>query len=347
MATAKTECSELSVGFGLLGYDKPLEVSFKQVHPKFDNTLNEEKFNTFVNTYPSDIMFASMNNVGIRLRSNYKSFRNLNLVRWTGGDRQAATTSTAKDLLGANIPISVKAESRVVGNPSPYNLFVATPQGSAQAQGMTSWYLETAPQAYQEFYAFARKLTGLDTGMNTTPEAVVEFELSRRKKPLIRAIKNLGEHYPQEFQELYIRMCQKVSQSSAEIFENYLSKSLKSRIRGAVLERIAKMFFRMNAVEYVLCGIDGKNEFAVLIPDLTTWLQTWQFEDIKAIPNLEKEQSVVDFEILCTNKTTKHAYLAKFHAEIRWSHGKFSSVEGKLYKEFNWSDLPFFSVIPL
>ena len=140
-------------------------------------------------------------------------------------------------------------------------------------------------------------------------------------------------------------MCQKVSQSSADIFNDHLAGSLKSKMRGAVLERIAKMFFRMNAVEYILCGVDEKNKFAVLIPDLTTWLQSWQFDNINAIPNLEKEQSIVDFEILCTNRATKDSYMAKFHAEIRWSHGKFSSVEGKLYKEFNWIDLPFFSII--
>jgi hypothetical protein len=344
MATAKTECSELSVGFGLLGYDNPTEVSFNEAHPKFDGTLSEDKYKTFITTYPSDNMFASMNNVGIRLRSSYIPYNNLSLVRWTGGDRQAATTSTAKDLLGANVPISVKAESRVVGNPSPYNLFVATPQGSAPAQGMASWYLETARDAYQEFYSFARVSVGLDRGRNAIPEDVLEFEASRRKRPLILAVKNLGENYQQEFQDLYLAMCRKVSQSSADLFENYLATSLKSRMRGAVLERVAKMFFRMNAVEYVLCGIDGKNEFAVLIPDLTTWLRTWQFEDIRAIPSLEKEQSIVEFEIQCFNKITKGTYLAKFHVEIRWSHGKFSSVEGKLYKEFNWINLPFFSV---
>ena len=68
------------------------------------------------------------------------------------------------------------------------------------------------------------------------------------------------------------------------------------------------MFFRMNVVEYVLGGIDWRAEFAVVIPDLTTWLQTWQFERINAIPNLDKEQSIVDFEILCRNKITKGTY---------------------------------------
>ena len=249
--------------------------------------------------------------------------------------------STAKDLLAVNVPVSVKAESRVVGNPSPYNLFEATPQGSAQAQGMRSWYLETAKDAYQAFYAFSRSALGL----NTLPDDVGDFEGSNRKRLLIRSLVNLGENHRGEFQDLYLRLCRAVSQASAEIFNNNLANSLNSRIRGTVLERVAKMFFRMNAVEYVLSGIDGKEEFAVVIPDLTTWLQTWQFERISAIPNLGKEQSIVDFEILCKNKITRDTYLAKFHAEIRWSHKKFSSVEGKIYKEFDWTDLPFFSVI--
>ena len=341
MATAKTECSELSIGLGLLGFSNPTEINYAQIVSKFEGSLSESKFKSFVKTYPSDGVYASMNNAGIRLRNNYPLFHDLDSIRWTGGDRQAKTMSTAKDLLAVHVPISVKAESRVVGNPSPYNLFVATPQGSAQAQGMTSWYLETARDDYQAFYAFSRSALGL----NTLPENVGDFEASNHKRSLIRSLVNLGENYMEEFQDLYLRLCRRVSQASADVFNNNLNNSLRSHIRSTVLERIAKMFFRMNAVEYVLGGIDGRAEFAVVIPDLTTWLQTWQFEGINAIPALDKEQSIVDFEILCRNKTTKDTYLANFHAEIRWSHGKFSSVEGKLYKEFNWNGLPFFSAV--
>ena len=102
------------------------------------------------------------------------------------------------------------------------------------------------------------------------------------------------------------------------------------------------MFFRMNAVDYILCGIDERTEFAVQIPSLTAWLQQWQFNRITARPDLNRGQSVVDFEIECGRKARSENFTAHFHAEVRWSHGKFSSVEGKLYREFEWNELPFF-----
>lgn len=345
MASAKTETSELSVAMGLLGYDDPMSVSFGEVGPKFDGTLPADSFVTFHETYPTDNLYKSMNHVGLRLRAAFPPFGELEHIKWTGADRQAATMSTAKDLLAANVPISVKAESRVVGNPSPYNLFVATPQGSAQAHGMASWYLETAPAEYQAFYAFARKATNLHDGEQALAELVTEFEASRNKKRLVRAVPRVSEDDQAEFQALYLNLCRAVSKASAEAFNNNLAKSLASKMKQTVLERIAKMFFRMDAVEYLLCGVDDGHEFAVLIPDLTTWLQTWQFESIRAISRSNAEQPIVDFEVICKKRATGERYVAQFHAEVRWSHGKFSSVEGKLYKEFSWVDLPFFTVV--
>jgi hypothetical protein len=87
------------------------------------------------------------------------------------------------------------------------------------------------------------------------------------------------------------------------------------------------------------------SEFAVKIPDLTAWLQDWGFEQIDASPDLGRGQSVVDFAITCRRKDGTDSYLARFHTEVRYSHGKFSSVEAKTYKEFNWVSLPFFDVI--
>ena len=279
-----------------------------------------------------------MLNVGRSLRASYPLFHNLDTLRWLGPERQATTTVTARDLQAVNVPISVKAESRVVGNPSPYNIFIATPQASAQAKGMPSWYLQALPE-YQAFYSFAREATRL----TDLPELVQDFEQSRNKRPLIDNWKiNKFQNRLPEAKNLYEALSHRVAGISAETFNTNLEKTLASHIRGTVMERIAKMFFRMNAVEYILCGIDGSNEFAVQIPSLTSWLQQWQFESISAAPDLTRGQPVVDFEIICLNKRTKEVYTARFHAEVRWSHGKFSSVEGKLYKEFNWADLPFF-----
>lgn len=345
MATAKTETTELAVGFGLLGYSDPSNLLFDQIAKNFDASLDERTFSRFRIEFSKDKLYKRMHEVGLKLRDVYAPFKDLTNIIWSGPERQAATTSTAKDLFAANVPISVKAESRVVGNPSPYNLFVATPQGSAQARGMGSWYVETALNDYQSLYFFAKQATALDSGDVSLPEVVGEFENSRAKKLLQQRIKDLNSEQIREFQALYVQMCKVVSIKSAVLFNSHLKTSLFSRTRNTVMEHIAKMFFRMNAVPYLLAGIDSRKEFAVHIPDLTTWKRTWRFEKVEAVPDLNRLQSVVNFQIECLNRENGERFTANFHAEVRWSHGKFSSVEGKLYKKFNWVDLPFFERI--
>ena len=342
MPSRKTETTELSVGFGLLGYSNPFEPPFSEIFSKFQGSLSIEKHKLYLSEYPKNQnLYPIMLNVGLNLRKTFPLFNNLQTLRWLGPERQASTTSTARDLQAVNVPISVKAKSNVVGNPSPYNLFISTPQGSGLAKGTRSWYLESALSDYQSFYNLAKEITGLDK----LPSSVEEFERLGNKKLLINAIKNISTSDIFEFQNLYIKMCHQSAKEAADTFNDNLSHSLNSPVKGSVLERIAKMFFRMNAVEYILCGIDGQNEFAVKIPDLTTWLQNWEFKAIQAAPDFERKQSVVNFSIDIQNKKHLKSYNVIFHAEIRWSHGKFSSVEGKLYKEFNWVDLPFFTQI--
>jgi hypothetical protein len=344
MATAKTETTELSLGFGLLGLT-PGTLTYDQIAKKFTGSLSKTAFDRFLEEFRKDRLYMRMHEVGRRLRELHPPFRHLEFLVWSGPDRQAATTSTAKDLFAANTPISVKAESGVVGNPSPYNLFIATPQGGAQARGMGSWYVETALNEYQALFSYARNATGLDSGIEALPADVTEFEKSRNKKLLRDRLKLLSAQESDRFFALYIEMCRKVSTKSAELSNAHFTESLSSKTKNTVLEHIAKMFFRMDAVPYLLAGIDGRKEFAVSIPDLTKWKKTWQFEGIKAIPDLNRSQSVVDFQMTYSNSTTGELYTAEFHTEIRWSHGKFSSVEGKLYKEFNWINLPFFETI--
>jgi hypothetical protein len=160
-----------------------------------------------------------------------------------------------------------------------------------------------------------------------------------------RAGKEFSNKDAQEFIKRYVAMCHNVAIKSSQIFDRHLTKSLKSRTRNAVLESIAKIFFRMNAVEYILCGIDGKNDFSVIIPDLTGWKRMWEITKILSEPDLNRKQSVVNFIVECTRKSDKSKSRMNFHTEIRWSHGRFSSVEGKLYKDFYCRDVPFFERI--
>jgi hypothetical protein len=54
----------------------------------------------------------------------------------------------------------------------------------------------------------------------------------------------------------------------------------------------------------------------------------------------------VVFTVFYEHKASGQSGKAKFHAEIRWSHGKFKQApEAKLYKDFQRWDVPFIETI--
>jgi hypothetical protein len=345
MPSAKTECTELSVGFGILGIEDVLQLSQSQVETYFEGSLSEGKYDRFKNEFPrQEVLYKRMYNVGFGLRAIHTPFKNIQSLKWSGPQQQSAMTAVAKDLLVANTAISVKENSDVVLNSSPYNLFQTIPSGQVKAQSSENWFLEQAPDEYQELYSFIR-----NQGLEYFPENVQEFEQStnrRDRQPIKDAIKRLPSSDLELFTELYLRMCHRVAEVSAEIFNANYAASMQGRLRKSIIEQITRHFFRMDSIDYILGGIDKNKGFAVIVPEITRWKREWIITDILATPELDKKQSRVHFSVRVRNRQSKNSFEASFHAQIRWSHGKFqSNPEAKLYKNFAWEDLSFFESI--
>ena len=156
-------------------------------------------------------------------------------------------------------------------------------------------------------------------------------------------IQSLRGETKSEFTRRYRQMCRNVSTVSANRFNQNFQTALNSNIRSSVLENIVKQFFRMNAVPYILVGLDKHRPFGLQIPDVTEWKRNWKIVSLNATPDLTRGQSVVDICMVVEEKTSRTTHSMDFHVEIRWSHGKFcGNPEAKLYKEFSWSSVPFF-----
>jgi hypothetical protein len=342
MATKKTEATELSVGFGILGVE-PLDrkVDIEQLF--LDNSLSTQKWKEFQEEYVrGNKLYKKFFELGLQLRQ--LRFSSVKQLIWAGPQQQAATTSGAKDLFipSLNMPISVKNDSNVVLNASPHNLFRSLPQGKSPASRAEHWFLEKDPQGYQQFYEFAR---GLFPG--NLPHTAEEFEtqISRSARDEFQdfVTKKLTGQNQRNLTTLYATMCRTVAQNSATEFNTHLDE-LPSNERSAVYESVMRQFFRLDAVPYLLVGLDKGKGFAVQIPDLTAWKRQWRVESIEAVPDLNRGQSVVKIAVSTANKPRKTEFFDfGFRVEIRWSHGKFcGNPEGKLYKSFPWTSVPFF-----
>jgi hypothetical protein len=280
------------------------------------------------------------------LRFAHQPIHNSSSVQWTGPQQQAATASFSRDLLVGDIPISVKADSNVVANLSPYNLFISLPSGSAPAAREENWYQKITPRDYQELYTFVRN-TAASLSYLPVEVSIFDQQAAREDRKGIQAvIRNYTRSEGRGFEAKYLKMCHEVAKKSANIFNDEIAKSLKSSSRSAILENLSRWFFRIDAIRYILCGIDYGDDFSLLIPDITSWKGEWTIREIKAVPDLSRRQSVVSFLLELARKSTGQTHTAQFHSEIRWSHGRFcGNPEGKLYKDFSWRTIPFFSSI--
>lgn len=344
MATLKTESTELSVSFGLLDMN-PLEIKTNEISSYFDGTLTIEKYNQYRANYEKNTdYYERFVNIGRIIRHSKSRFARARVVRWEGPRQQAKTSSMAKDVVIENTSISVKAKSDVVFNFSLYKLFVAIPTGAASPSRSQNWYYTCSPEKYQAYYTFVRNKLRPEY-----PELVDEYQKqinSKDRKLLAKEINELSDEDAKIAQELYLDFCRDVAQVSANKFNDSLQESLNSGIKSTVIENIISNFFRIGDNEYILCGLDGSKEFAITIPDLTSWKREWRFKELKAIPDLKRKQSVVLFDLTLVNKKTSKEHIFKCEVQIRWGHGKLNgNPEAKFYKKFQWNELPFIEPI--
>ncbi len=344
MPSSKTECTELSVGFGLLGLD-PIGASREYILSAWASSLSPGKLLDYLAEYSRDeVYYRRFFEVGVNLRRSYGVFAraNVNSVRWEGPHHQARSVSMAKDLVAANIPISVKANSNVVFNHSPYVLFTSVPSGVSAPTRSDNWFLVVAPQSYQELYTWMRSQSS-----ENLPTQVDDYHRTvrgDRKKQLGRLVKQLTEAQTSHFEALYLRLSHDVAEESADRFNAAIQSSFSGPIKNAVAEDIIKTLFRLGDSEYVLCGLDHNNGFGVDVPDITSWKRQWVLRSVVAQPDLSRGQSIVDINLVIENKQTRQRYPIAFEVQIRWAHGKFSgNPEAKVYKKFRWIAVPFFN----
>jgi len=347
MPSEKTESSELSLAFGILAIDEPLSLSEQQVKDNFENTLSFEKYQRFQREYsnPKNArLYSRLLRLGNRLRENYPLFTNIGKVKWCGPQKQARTDSGAQDLIIANTPISVKAGSNILFNLSPSHIFESIPQGAVPPDRSENWYLRTVPEDFQELYTSVR-----DIRLDHLPTSVLEFEHTARsadREEIQSEIAKFSGKEKANFESHYVAMCRKASEISARLFNENYSNSMSGSSRNSIIEYLVKNLFRLDSVEYILVGITGSREYAIKMPSLSQWKREWEIVDIQARPDLSRKQSVVILVVNYRNKQDGNTDKARFHIEIRWSHGKFCGApEAKLYKDFNWADIAFVTTI--
>lgn len=351
MPTLKTEVSELSVAFGILGV-KPINpvLSEEEISTKFENTLPYDKYIKYCEGIEKNEELHQLSRelfiLGKELRKEYSVFNNVNSLKWTGGRRQGSTVTSSQDLMVNMVPISVKVDSNVMYNRSPVNLLENLPQGLNPETRAGNWYIKVARNEFQKLYDY---VVNISSGLNL-PADVEEFEESASKnirKTIQKAIGQAKDTQKKVFNDLYREMCQKTSRASAELFNDLFAKNIKTRRKNSIIEMVLKTFFRINSTPYLLMVKEGNLLLAFSIPNVTYWKSNWEFLNLTAQADTSSLQSKVIFNLEIKPRGKEGEAIAfPFHSEIRWSHGKFCGApEAKLYKDFTYEKIPFYENI--
>jgi tRNA A-37 threonylcarbamoyl transferase component Bud32 len=343
MSSAQTTTTELAIAFGLLDLEPNLADRAK-INGLFKGSLSPQVFEEFlIEFYRNQPLYRRFYSIGVEMRICYPPFEILDFVQWVGGVQQSQSVVIPKDIFAANTPVSIKAASNIIYNRSAHKLFVGLPSGGLSPARSNNWYAETALDDYQELYTFARNAVAPHL-----PEDVLMFHrrgkvTKEQREQFAEMIKQMSGELARGFEERYLALCRRVATISADKFNESLALTLGST-RNAIEGKLLETFFRVGDTPYIVCGSNKGDDFAIEVPDMTYLRRMWRVRRLVAIPDLLAGQSEVRFSFVMQNRSTGQEYDARFWAEIRWTHGKFVvNPEAKLYKDFKWTDVPFFT----
>jgi len=243
MPSLKTNATELSVAFGILGILNP-EILTDNIQIQFEGTLEFKTYQQYIREFERDAtLYLQFLQIGTTLRN--VMFQEVNRIHWIGPQQQASTVSGAKDLYipVTNTPISVKNDSNIVANLSPQNLFINLPRGESVQSLSEDWFIQKDYLGLQDLYEYVRKFYNTNL-----PLDVRDFyrNTSRVGRKLLQNfLKNGSNGFDYEvFIRKYLTMCRNVSIASADEFNNNLAR-LESNRRVAVFENVIKQFLEL------------------------------------------------------------------------------------------------------
>jgi len=343
MASIKTEATELSLAFGLLGISDPLNVPQPRLNYLFEGTLSEQKYFEYSSSFQGELnlICKEMIDVGLDARRNHPHIKNYPTLKWTGPSNIFITTALAKDIQIGLIAVSAKAKSDVVSNNSPFNIIEAYPSSNVSLQERSpNWYLEVSREEFQEYYQKFREHCFPDQPESI--EAFLKQTTKNERKELVRRAVFLDEERKSSLNELYLRMCHSVAKESSLRFNENMKRSMRGNSSQRIRVELVKAFFRISDSEYVLAGIDRGEKIALSFSNISSLISDFELVEIIAEPDLNAGQAVVRFVVTINSRKTNEIVNMPFHVELRWSHGKLcGNPEGKLYKDFAWKILPF------
>ncbi len=328
MPELKTEITEIVTGLGMTGIDNlddaiaARPAVLLHVKPEHWDRLEQTRANgehlaLFDEAFANGRAFLESND-GLRGRVPL-------IVEWKGSHKPPGYELIPADLRVDHVfLISCKYQSKILANSSPSNLFDRRFADRTGGAGPEPWYSLCAPTEYDDFYEAVRDFIGHEQ----LPQS--HTDLLSGHLEIIRAA--CTRVWPDPLKQPWASFSFAIASASARRWNDQLDTAAR---REEMLWRL----LRLSPAPYFLLGMSHVGMLRIRIGTPWDWRQLFKLESLVIEPT-PGGQPVVSWAGYVTDTGSGLQREVKGHVEVRWAHGRFSSVEAKIYLDTPHPDVP-------
>jgi hypothetical protein len=320
MPTAHTEITEITTGLGMLGFADL--ASALAARPRIVRNVGLQHWQRLEDSYASGLYASQFHQAWENGRAFFFASEGLRerapiLVEWKGAHQSPGFDFLPADLRVDHVfLISCKYLSKILANSSPANLFdrcLADRSGGLSGLG---WYETVAPEPYADFYSCLRS--------HLAGQVALPADLGTLSPSDVEAIRRVAcGAWPPALMSSWRELSLAVASASARRWRTRLASVAR---REEMLWRL----LRLNPAPYFVLGTSPAGPLRLRIGTPWDWRQLYRLRsfDVWAV---KAGQPKVRWHAEVLNRASGAGEVVEGHVEIRWSHGRFSAVEAKVY----------------
>lgn len=328
MPSPRTEITEIVTGLGMTGL-QDIERALAQ-RPEQLRNVSSQHWQRLSESFASGDYAVDFSNSWtngeqfLRARSGLRD-RTPVLIEWKGHHRPPGFDFLPADLRVDHVfLVSCKYLSRILANSSPTNLFERRLADRSTGRE-PDWFEACAPAAYREFYADLRTILA-----GVTPLPPSHDELTADEIAAIRL--HTGGSWPRGIRSSWKQFSYAVAAESAARWRATLATAAR---REEMLWRL----LRLGPAPYFVLGSSPDGPIRLRIATPWDWLQDFKMYDFEVWAE-NAGQPIVGWRAIVQNRASEQLEIVEGHVEIRWSHGRFSAVEAKVYLDTPHENVP-------
>ena len=334
MPNLLTEITEIVTGLGMTGIENlPDSLSAR---PTVMKHVTNDHWDRLEMAFAERMHASAFANAWANGRAFFESPDGLRgrvpiVIEWKGSHQPPGFDFLPADLRIDHVYlVSCKYLSKILANSSPANLFVRRLADRTAGTDSVSWYEVCAPDEYQHFYSCVRRHVG-QALLPRSPQELTPIHVERIRLAC-------GRSWPRDLAPVWAEFSFAVATESA-------ARWLKQIQTNARREEMLWRLLRLNASSYFVLGSSTTGPLRLRIGTPWDWRQNFALEElhVSAVP---AGQPRISWSARLIHKEDEGQRFVEGHIEIRWAHGRFSSVEAKIYLDTPHAEVPGYFPLP-